>query len=467
LNANKENMDVACTRAAHYAHFLELIPELIGRLAWTKEQIHAHRTEAFRALLLHAKQRAPWHAERLSHIDPATATLSDLSQIPVMSKPDLMQNWDEIVTVPGATLSGAQEALSTMTDQFYCQGDNVIIASGGTGGRPGIFLYDWTAIATNIGSMSRSMISIVIQRHGGIENIKIATIGAEVSAHGSYVMSRIFSNPDQPLHRLSAWRSIDELVLELNIIQPQLLNCYPSCIAGLAIAAKNGDLNINPDLIFFNSEKLSDGDREIAISAWPNTGIFSCWASSEAAGTFPCPLGDGFHVSEDLVIIEPVDANGAPVAPGQRSDGIYITNLFNKALPIIRYYIDDIFELSEETCKCGSEYRKVKQVHGRSFERFQYGDISVHPLKLELAIIEQPVIYEYQIRQTMLGATVFFRSKGIVDKERLALKVKDALVSYGIANPEVIVEEVDQLERTAVGKLKRFVPLEPSCPRLE
>ena len=42
---------------------------------------------------------------------------------------------------------------------------------------------------------------------------------------------------------------------------------------------------------------------------------------------------------------------------------------------------------------------------------------------------------------------------------RLSTKMREALQSYGLSDPEVIIENVAFLERTTAGKLKRFVPL--------
>ncbi len=380
-----------------------------------------------------------------------------------MNKGDLMENWDEIVTVPGASRREAEEALRNMTDQFYIWGDNVLFASGGTGGRPGLFLYDWSALATTWGGMSRGFVrsfaKLAMGEGVAPHQVRVASIGAEMSAHGSYVVGRVFSNPLNPTHRLSAWRSIDELVPELNAIQPHFLFCYPSLIPALAAAAKAQELKIEPRIVYFGAEQLPDASRQLACQTWPRADILTCWGTSEGGGTFPCPCGDGFHVSEDLVMIEPVDGAGAPVAPGQRSSGIYFTNLFNKALPIIRYFIDDIFEMDDKPCICGSSYRKVRQVHGRNVESFHYGSISVHPVILELAVLEQPHILEYQIRQTPRGAHLAYRSKGEADDVRLSSKMRQALLSYGLREPEITIERVTLLERTGAGKLKRFVPL--------
>ena len=450
-------------RAAHYAHLASLMPELVGRLSWSRAQIDAYRTQSFRDLLGHIKAHSPWHARRVAHLDPATATLADLARIQTMTKNDLMENWDEIVTIPGATLREAEEALRNMTDQFYIWGDNVLFASGGTGGRPGLFLYDWTGLATNWGGMGRGMtkylVSLAIRGSAPPQQLRTAAVGAEMSAHGSYVVARIFSNPQNPTHRLSGWRFVDDLIPQLNEIQPQIFSCYPNLIPGLAAAAQARDLKIQPQVIYFGGEQLTDANLQLARRTWPEAEILTCWGTSEGGGTFPCPCGDGFHVSEDLVVIEPVDSNGAPVAPGQRSAGIYFTNLYNKTLPIIRTFIDDVFEMDDKPCACGSAYQKVRQVHGRAFDAFRYGKIAVHPVTLELPVLEQPCIIEYQIRQTPRGVHLAYHSTGDVDTERLTSKLRQALASFGLQEPEVTIEKIARLERTSAGKLKRFVPL--------
>jgi len=452
-------------RAAHFAHLCDLMPEMIAHLSWSRHEIDAHANQALGGLVRLAQTSSPWHARRLRGLDPSAMTVADLALIPPMTKSDLMENWDEIVTVPGANLREAGQALQQMRDQFYIWKDNVLFTSGGTGGRPGVFLYGWTALALNCGGMVRGVPSYANSvPYRGNEHphpVKIVGIGAEPSAHGSFVVGRIFSNPKNSTYLLSGWRSADDVIPKLNAIQPDLMSVYPNLIPALAAAAKAGELNIAPQVIACGGEPFPDESQKLARETWPKTRILSCWGTSEGAGTFPCLNGDGFHISEDQVIIEPVDDKGAPVAPGQRSAGIYFTNLHNPAQPIIRYYIDDVFEMQEGPCACGSAYKKVRQVHGRGFDRFHYGPIVVHPVTLQLAVLEQPRILEYQIRQTPHGAHLAYRSTGEVDSERLSSKMSEALRSYGLEAPEIVVEHVAHLERSSAGKLKRFVPLAP------
>jgi phenylacetate-coenzyme A ligase PaaK-like adenylate-forming protein len=447
-------------RGCHFAHMCAIMPELVTRLSWSRAQIEVHRENLLRQMLHHAQAHSPWHARRLRGHDLAKVPLSAL---PTMTKNDLMENWDEIATPNGANRSDAERALRDMTNQFYIWGDHVLFASGGTGGRPGLFLYDWDGLALNWAGMGRGMRHYIdsLPLPGGPppQNWQMVSLGAEASAHGSFVTGRIFSNPANPTRGFSGWRSVDDLIPKLNDAQPQLIAGYPNLVPGLAAAAVAGRLTIQPKLLYLGGEHLSDGARQLAREAWPDADILTCWGTSEGGGTFPCPLGDGFHVSEDLVIIEPVDAHGAPVAPGQKSAGIYFTSLYNKALPVIRYYIDDVFEMADAPCACGSAFRKVRQVDGRAFEKFHYGAVSVHPVTLQLAVLEQPQILDYQIRQTARGVHLVYSSNGPIDEARAALKLQHQLIDHNIRDPRITVERVSQVGRTAAGKLKRFVPL--------
>src|SRR5258705_3294533 len=85
-------------RAAHMARAQELAPEFLERLRWDAEQLAAHQRRALRALLTTAVDGSPWHRKRLKNVDVDALDPADLTGLPVMTKADLMSDWDEIVT---------------------------------------------------------------------------------------------------------------------------------------------------------------------------------------------------------------------------------------------------------------------------------------------------------------------------------------------------------------------------------
>src|ERR1700685_1650285 len=74
------------------------LPPHIGRLGWDAQQLAAHQTEQLRALLAIALERSPFHARRLAGMDPARFELSQLAELPVMTKQQMMAGFDELLT---------------------------------------------------------------------------------------------------------------------------------------------------------------------------------------------------------------------------------------------------------------------------------------------------------------------------------------------------------------------------------
>ena len=445
-------------RQRHYALYRSILPDMIDRLRWDRAQIDAFQADALRKVLHHAKAHSPFHAARLAHIDLSVPHIA-LQQIPTMGKAELMAHWDDIVTTPGATRAQAEEHLRTTMDAQYLWGDTVLLASGGTGGSPGLFVYDFSGFAVNWASMSRSMMAQIVPQLDTSRAFRVASIGAGMSAHGSYVMGRIFSDPGNETTTFPLWETPSRIFPALSALDPHFIFCTSGYALQLLAGHREGSLRIDPQIIFFSSEQLTQTAYAQVRQAWPNTHVFTCWGTTEAAGTFPCTVTGGFHISEDGVVIEPIDEHGEPSQPGAWSHAILLTNLYNMALPLIRYRIDDVFEFADAPCACGVAFRKVAQVHGRNTERFRYGDVSIHANLVELAILEQPIIQEYQIAQTRDGVHIRYSAATAADETRIADRVARDLTEYGLAAPDVRIERVARITRSQAGKLQRFVPL--------
>jgi phenylacetate-coenzyme A ligase PaaK-like adenylate-forming protein len=445
--------------AEHLAYLIGLMPEFVASLAFGREQIEGRQTAALRRLLDHAIQRSPWHRRRLSGIDPTTATAADLERIPVMTKEELMEHWDEIVTVPSVTLREAEAYLERAEEYRYYHDDHLLITSGGSGGVSGVFLYDWHGWAVNRASISRSLVPLMLP-HGLPSTLRTASVSANAPMHYSGLMSKSFSVPTNPTARFPVSLPIRQIVEGLNEYRPDVVHCFSSYLPVLCDEARRGRLRIDPKIIFCTSEPLLDHDFQSARATWPGAAVLSCWSTSETSGTFPCPAGNLFHVSEDINLVEPVDRGDLPIKPGERSAAVHVTNLYNLALPILRYRIEDVFEMLEEPCGCGSRYRAVKKVHGRAYEVFVYGDLAaVHPEVLETPIVKLPKIIEYQMRQTPRGADVDIVAGEPFDEQAVAAEMRALLTELGLPEPVATVRRVSDVPRTLNGKLKRYVAL--------
>src|SRR4051794_11782131 len=112
VNKKTQSSSYEDRRLEHLAAMRQQVPGYLERLTWSQEQLRAYRESRLRALLQTARERSPWHRERLGHIDIATLSEDDLAKIPVMTKHDLMNNYDQIVTNPSVNLDFLESHLA-------------------------------------------------------------------------------------------------------------------------------------------------------------------------------------------------------------------------------------------------------------------------------------------------------------------------------------------------------------------
>ena len=96
----------------------------------------AHRQAALRETLSFAFGHSPWHHDRLAGIDLDGITADDLSRLPVMTRTELMANWDQIVTEPGLTLASARAHLQALDEggPLLPRGRYLVLAAREPGG---------------------------------------------------------------------------------------------------------------------------------------------------------------------------------------------------------------------------------------------------------------------------------------------------------------------------------------------
>jgi phenylacetate-CoA ligase len=85
---------------SHVAELAQRLPGYVARIDWPVARLRHERTVALRALLATAVERSPWHRGRLGGHDIASLSEGDIVDLPVMTKTDLMDNFDAIVTDP-------------------------------------------------------------------------------------------------------------------------------------------------------------------------------------------------------------------------------------------------------------------------------------------------------------------------------------------------------------------------------
>jgi hypothetical protein len=112
--------------------------------------------DRLRALLATAIDRSSFHRSRLAGVDPATFELEDLPRIPVMGKTEMMASFDEVVTDERVTRAGAERAVADATTvPRPVAHEFLVLASGGSSGERGLFVFDSPAFAEFASTLMR------------------------------------------------------------------------------------------------------------------------------------------------------------------------------------------------------------------------------------------------------------------------------------------------------------------------
>jgi phenylacetate-CoA ligase len=449
------------------------LPRHLRQLEWSTERLRDERVRRLRRLVRHAQRHSPWHADRLAGVDADTLTEQTLTRLPIMTKSDLMDNFDVALTdrrlnlpLVEAYIERSARRNGIVTDardapelfrrhsetDDYLLGRYLAKSSSGSSGRKGSFVYDWDSWITWYLTVSRYSLRRDLRSRSKGELVTAALAPGPPGW--------LFSTARSQLFRLSILVPVHQIVEGLNRIQPDVLLGPSSALNLLSFEAVAGRLRISPKRITSFSEPLLAPIRTAISAAW-DAPIENMWASTEAGGMgYTCDLGSHLHLTDDLLVIEPVDESGVPVRAGQPAAKLYVTNLYNMTQPLIRYEISDQITLLEETCPCGSGHRLIEDVHGRQEDSFDYGAVTLHFHTFSAVLHYTPNVMEYQVRQSAHGVDIDLRAHGPIDLTRLQLEVAQRMMNQGIQSPTVRANVVAFVPREESGKLKRFVPLE-------
>jgi phenylacetate-CoA ligase len=428
----------------------------VRRLRWDAGRLAAERERRLRELLTYAPEHSPFWRERLAGRDLANFTEADLPSLPVLTRAEMMAEFDRVVTDPRLTLARIQRHLDLPDgDRGYMDDEYQAIITSGYIGTQAVHVYGWDEFVTFVMQGSRWT-----GRRGEDPEAVLAQAFATSTRHESGIFHNFstFESGGPQSHCSGGTQPLDEIVDGLNNASPpvQALQAWPSLMRELALEAIAGRLTIKPTWVSVAGEVCTPPVREAIRSAWGiETSEF--WGCSEGTYAFPCGVGEGMHVADDLVILEPADADGNVVPYGQPAERLLYTNLFNKTQPLIRYDLVDAVTMSDEPCPCGCAHRRITAVHGRIDGTFQYGNGSAVPrAALEQTVLATAGVANFFVGKTQRGVDVSVVTDGSSDLQRLRTELTDVLRRHGGPDSDVVVQEVDSIDRLWSGKSKQF-----------
>jgi phenylacetate-CoA ligase len=156
---------------------------------------------------------------------------------------------------------------------------------------------------------------------------------------------------------------LERTIGRIRKLQPDLVLAYPNIIYAFAqrLAARGVSLKLAK--IVCSAEQLFDYQRTFLQDVF-KAEIFEKYGSREI-GTIAseCRAHQGMHYFAPGLILESIDSHGNPA--GAKLGQLLVTDLWNYAMPLIRYQVGDLVQLDYSRCPCGCELPKIARVAGR------------------------------------------------------------------------------------------------------
>jgi phenylacetate-CoA ligase len=408
----------------------------------SRDALLALQFDRLRQFLLHVQATSPWYGDtwRFGGLDArAVARPEDFLRWPVIDRDTVRTHRMAMrTTAPGVTLMAK--------------------ATGGSSGVPLQFDLDMDGYDRRIAAWHRGY-----NWAGAAPGTRqwylwgVAPHSAGSWAHRkARLYDRLYRRTTASCFELSD-ANVLPFLASLRRTRPHVIVAYTNAIYTFARMLESRSLvPFSPGSIVVGAEKLHDYQRE-TIERVFQAPVFETYGSREfTLMGAECDQHTGLHLTAENLIIEVLDDDGQPVAPG--TDGnVVVTDLTNLGMPFIRYATGDRAVARDGACPCGRALPQLARVTGRRLDmlttsdgRRLPGEFFPHIIK-ELASVQRfQVVQERRESVTVrLVAPAWREADAAWLRAEVAAVVGTAL--------HVDIEVVSEIPLTAAGKLQVVV----------
>lgn len=170
-------------------------------------------------------------------------------------------------------------------------------------------------------------------------------------------------------------------------IKPDTILCVPSFILRLIQYAEEHGIDYKNSTIrriIGIGEGLRDQNFNLNLlgkkikEKW-DVQLFATYSSTEMSATFPeCEYGCGGHHHPELIIVEIIGENDAPVKDGEVGE-VVITTLGVETMPLLRFRTGDMTSIHTEPCRCGRKSFRISPLVGRKNNMIKLKGTTLYP----------------------------------------------------------------------------------------
>lgn len=361
--------------------FIRIKKEVESLDRMNHSELKKYQDAALQRIVRHCYTNVPYYKnlfDKLHLIPEDILTKADLKKLPIMTKKEMMDNFDSLTAVNRKSFNP------------------ITMSTSGTTGTPFKFYQDENNIL-----YERAFVLRYFSRAGMKANDLLAVLRSFVPAKGQKLWKRYgswiyFSAYDMTAENMYLYH---EKIKKMKI---RFLRGYPTSVFAFAKFIKDSGLKLKLDGVFTSSETLFDHYRDVVKEAF-NCEVYDLYGSGEhVAFLDQCDGGRSYHENPEYSVTEVVDDQGHAITKEDQQGKIIGTSLHSFSMPFLRYQISDYALFTSKLCSCGKPLI-AKKILGRIDDYLTTpGGKIVSGVNFYTLFYKTPHVSQFQIIQNSL-----------------------------------------------------------------
>ena len=427
--------------------FDQHLRELMDSERWSASEIEAFQNEKLRRLIRHAYENVPYYRERWKSLKLSPEDIrsrEDLPKLPVLTKEDVRQNFERLVS------------------QKASRSELVFRHTSGTTGTALHFYVTKAAIAFQWAVWWRHRLRFGVEPgawHANFTGKRVVPLDQKVPPYWRW--NRPLRQALLTMHHLTPAK-IGSVMEFLNSRRFEFYSGYPSIIHMLAAHASEAGLALAspPRAVFTGAENMLDFQRR-DIQKFTGAILTDQYGCSEGCGNAShCPEFV-YHEDFEFGMME-----GAEPDPGSSAKPILCTGFASDVFPLIRYQVGDtgVWQEDGAGCPCGRNSRVLLRIEGRQ-DDYVITPEGTRIMRFDYVFKDALNVKEVQIVQEKLGEITvrMVRRDGYAAGDEADIRREiHRWISRQLA---VRFEYVQEIERQPNGKFRAVLSRLKSQPQ--
>jgi phenylacetate-CoA ligase len=420
---------------------VKYLPGLMRAMTASPEQIRETQLRRLQAIVAHAYQTTPFYREAMDRLGMKPRDIrsaEDIRLLPVISRADVKEHFSEM--------------LARGVELNTCK----VTHSSGTTGEPVEYAYDQNALNFARALKVREKLWCGVRPGDRWINIAMTRKRGGHQITGGKWRTFLKTYAAKGLD-VDVIEDLDEQVNKILKFAPSVLQAYPTSLHAVALELRRRKLTTwKPRLLFTVAELLGEETRLLVREVF-GMEIMDIYGLIEVGDvSWQCRRAGEYHINADAILVEFLN-EGKPVLAGEVGE-IVVTNLYNKAMPLLRYRSSDAGRPSDGHCNCGCNLPVMKVVDGKMLDFLVLHDgklVSPHVPKKALLFV--PGILRFQIVQHTINELDVLCEASSDWNEDTPLQIENALRPIVGPGVQIHPRQVERIERGKSGKIKVIV----------